>query len=412
MRNYDTLTAALNSYAEQITQGIYFIKSREEEHFVPYGWLYQKALFVLHNLQHRGMRAGDELLFQIKDDNSEEYLYTFYACILGKIIPVPVSVSNNENSLKVFNVWKKLTNPRLITDESILAKLAQFSEAYGLADLFVEISRKVILIPEAMTEKAKGRIESCTPDDIAFIQFSSGSTGDPKGVVLTHGNLISNLEDIAERLEITGEDSMFNWMPLTHDMGLILFHLTPMLSGIRQYHLPTSLFIRNPVLWIDKLNQHQITITAAPNFGLQLLLNILKRKEYEWDLSCIRRVLTGAEPISVDVIAEFNAKMARYGLPNSSMCPAYGLAEACVAVTIPCADASWEYVYVDRDSLGMNQPVILLAETEKHRTGVKLAVEGSSLRRCEVRITADSGEVLGEGVVGHIQISGPNVTKG
>lgn len=411
MKTFNTLTELICSFDDTTKEGVRFIRNREEERFITYRELYKKALFVLYNLQSKGLRAGDELLFQIKDENNEEFVYIFWACILGKIIPVPVSVVGNDNVMKVFMVWEKLNNPKMITDNKILENINKFASANGLEEKYEAIRQNVMFLNEIMDETGEGKVQYSDPQDIAFIQFSSGSTGDPKGVVLTHKNLITNIEDMRDALKITKGDSLLNWMPLTHDMGLIVCHLTPTICGINHYHIPTSTFIKNTILWFEKVNQYRVTILGTTNFGLRLFLDFLGDKELDWNFDCVRKIMNGAEPISIDITKEFLNRMKKYGLKTNSIYPVYGLAEACAGVAFPSAEDDWEYVYVKRESVGLYKKVIEIEENSGE-IGVMFAVEGPNIRRCKLRIVDKNGKVLEEGVIGHIQISGDNVTKG
>jgi acyl-CoA synthetase (AMP-forming)/AMP-acid ligase II/acyl carrier protein len=411
MNRFNTFTDMICNLDNNLTEGIRFIKKSEEDTFISYRNLYKKALYVLHNLQNNGLNKNNELLFQIRDDSLEEYICIFWACILGRIIPVPVSIAGNDNMNKVFNVWDKLSEAKIVADEKTIESLNQFACKNGLEERFNEIRENTLFLSNMMVEEQEGKIVPSSPDDIALVQFSSGSTGDPKGVVLTHRNLITNASDIIDRLGLTKKDSQLNWMPLTHDMGLIGFHLIPFVAGINQYHIPTSLFIRNPLLWMESVNRSRATLIASPNFGFKFFLMHLKEKEFDWDLSCVRLLMNGAEPISVDIFMSFLDRMKRYGLSSNSMFPVYGLAEACVAVSIPTAENSCKYIYVDRDSLSTGKKVVELDASENCK-GVKLAVEGNCLRSCNLRIVDGNDSVLEDGVVGNIQICGKNVTSG
>lgn len=411
MDNYATLTQKLIEHKNNKDIGIYFINGEKEEKFLSYADLYNNAVHILYNLQCKGVKAGDELIFQIKDEYNYTFLQIFWACLLGKIVPVPLAASSNDNGLKLFYVLKILKNPKVILDMKTFEGIKKFAVKNYLENEFEYISNNSFLIDEVTKKNDKGIIENCKTDDVAFIQFTSGTTDKSKGVVLTHKNLITNINGIISSACMSEKDIMLSWMPLIHDMGMIGFHLVPLYKNMNQYNIPTASFVRNPTLWMKKVNEHRATLLGASNFGLRYFLDHIKGKEFtEWDLSCIRKVFNGAEAISISLIDDFVDKLNLYGLKKLSMYPVYGMAEASLAVTFPLPDEEYSYVNVKRESLGIGNEVIELSDTNSP-SSIKLVEEGYPLNGCSIKIVDDFGNELNEKKVGHIQISGDNVTK-
>lgn len=225
-------------------KGITFIDGGNTEVFLSYGQLYNSSLKALHNLQEMGLKPGNELVFQI--DSNRTFIIVFWACILGGIIPVPLSVGQNEeHKKKLFNIWPVLNNPYLVIHADNLKRLTELAEK-DYENLFADIAGRIINETVVLAEGPDGKIHDVKENDIAFIQFSSGSTGNPKGVMVTHKNLVTNINAISKAGSYTTNDAMISWMPLTHDMGLIGFHLNPLFAGMNQYLIPTNLFIRRP----------------------------------------------------------------------------------------------------------------------------------------------------------------------
>jgi surfactin family lipopeptide synthetase A len=224
---YKNLVEVILDKQEQVNKGVTFIEGDEEERFISYRHLYEKALTFLYHLQNKGLKPGDELVFQV--DNNFQFILIFWACLLGHIIPVPVTTAANDRfKSKLFSIWKSLNNPYLITFKKHLEKLELFAGEDNLGNTFNRIKRNTILLNEIEESGKQGKIYYPGESDIAFIQFSSGSTSQSKGVVLTHKNLMTNLKAIIKGLQPPAAgDRFFSWMPLTHDMGLIGFHLAP-----------------------------------------------------------------------------------------------------------------------------------------------------------------------------------------
>lgn len=390
--------------------GITYI-DRESDKFVSYGELYSKALKVLYNLQSKGLKPGQELVFQLEDN--ESFVNIFWACMLGGIIPVPVPIGiAEEHRLRLFKIFNILREPWLITSGRIYGKIEEYMQDRGLQELRRKLDKRTVLAEEIYEKDGVGSLYNSQPGDTAFIQFSSGSTGEPKGVILTHENLLVNMRAIDAGAGLTGNDSCIGWMPLTHDMGLIAFHLTPVFAGINQYIMPTMLFMTDPLKWLDKADQYRISILASPNFGYKHFLGFLSQAGNKaWELSCIRLFINGAEPISAGLSNEFFSAMSRFGLKKETAFQVYGMAEACVAVTFSPLGEGLVPVPVHRDKLAMGQPVEVLADMED--TAALIFVDlGFAVEGCSVRICDDDDRTLGAGLIGNIQIKGGNVTSG
>ncbi|MCY8823355.1 non-ribosomal peptide synthetase [Bacillus atrophaeus] len=410
MSKKSTLTEAIQSLHDEVNKGITFINGDQKEEKVSYKELYEKAQMVLYQLQTKGMKPGDELVLQIKDN--KKFVTVFWACLLGKIIPVPLSIGeNNEYKTKLLNIWNILNDPYIIADEEVLHKLRVFAEENTCLSELEDIEKKAFLMEDINFPSSLGRIYKTKPNDLAFIQFSSGSTGDPKGVVLKHVNVITNLYAIANCAGWKSEDRILCWMPLTHDMGLIGCHLTPLLNCMDQYHMPTNLFIRRPSLWMKKASEHRIAILQSPNFGYKFFLSYFKPKMAEsWDLSSIKQVMNGAEPISYDICKMFMEEMGEYGFKQNSMFTVYGLAEATVGVSFPKPEEDVVPLYVDREQLKVGEKICEVSSN--HPRSICFVDEGYPIDDCYVRICDDNDLEVDEEIVGHIHISGKNVMSG
>ena len=416
MFKYKNLVEAIQSISKVEDRGIFFINDSSNDTFVSYSQLYRKALGVLKNLLSEGLTSGDELVFQVQEN--EHYIYLFWACLLGGIVPAPVSIGNNdEHRFKLFKILDILERPNLLIDSKSISTLSQFCLDNNIEEKFDKIFQKTIYIDDIIksggSESESEEIAVAVPDanKTAFIQFSSGSTGDPKGVVLTHENLIANTTACINGGEITKSDSFFSWLPLTHDMGIIGFHLTPIVVQANQYIMQTRLFVKSPILWIKKAQQYKASILGSPNFGYSYFLSKFSSEIAEgWDLSNIRLIFNGAEPISQKLCKEFLNTLSEYGLKKTSMFPVYGMAEACLAVAFPKVGEVFETVWVDRSCLGIGNCVRELDQNDSN--ALSFVEEGYAVDFCNLRICDDNDQILGDRVVGQIHIKGINVTRG
>ncbi|MEM7548045.1 MAG: non-ribosomal peptide synthetase [Bacteroidota bacterium] len=406
--NYTTLTEAFldNNSSDH---GIFHVEGEEKENFISYSNLQERAKGLLGLFQRKGIRAGSQLIISVT--KNEQFIDSFWASILGRITPVPVAFGiSDEHRAKIFRIFEKLDEPFIFLESANLKRLGAFAEKNGLESQFKKLSERSVIVDEIEDLSQQGSIEQATPEDIAFIQFSSGSTSEPKGVVLTHENVITNVLDILSGIHVTQEDSTISWMPLTHDMGLIGFHLCELVQGINQTLLPTELFIRRPLLWMQLASEKKITVTCSPNFGYKHFLKAYSPEKLNGaDLSSIRVIFNGAEPISTDICDQFLDTLEANGLNKNAMFPVYGLAEASLAVTFPQVSTGVRTLSLNPLKLGVGDEVELVGD---HQNSISYVIEGKPIRNTEVQITNTQGEKLSEDTIGQVEIRGKNVTKG
>jgi len=334
------------------------------------------------------------------------------ACLFGGIVPVPVAIGiSDEHRAKLVRIFDKLNKPHLYTDQSQYQRITDYIQSKGRVFSLENLHKKTVLVDQINDITTPGELADIGLDDTAFIQFSSGSTSEPKGVVLTHRNLMTNIKDIGERDQINPQDVGLSWMPLTHDMGLIGFHLLLLFHEASHCIMPVDLFSRRPLLWLLKAAEHGATVLNSPNFGYKHFLKVYKPEKFQdIDLSSIRMIYNGAEPISVDLYQEFLQTMEVYGLKPTAMHTVYGLAEASVAVALPHPGVLARHVKLDRHKIKIGDKVVFLAG--KGPDALQFAIEGPPVNECFIRIIDEKNAILDEEYVGEILIKGNNVTAG
>jgi acyl-CoA synthetase (AMP-forming)/AMP-acid ligase II/aryl carrier-like protein len=394
----------------KVDRAITYVDGENSERRVSYGELYTRALGILHHLQALGAQRGDKLIVFL--NNNEQFLDGFWAAICGGIVPVPLAVGiSDEHRHKLLRVARKLGKPFLYTDAKTLERLAALAGQVGETALFEDLKTRTFLV-ESVTDISKpGKLYHPAADDLAFIQFSSGSTSEPKGVMLTHGNLIANSDGATLVDKYNREDVSLSWMPLTHDMGLIGFFMMQFANHAHINLMPTDLFVRRPLLWLQMASKKRVTITCSPNFGYRHFLKVLDDRRLEnVDLSSIRAIYNGAEPISVELCNEFMSKLAYTGLKRQSMFPVYGMAEASLAVAFPEPGSDYRWIRVNRHKLGIGASIEL--NPAESRDVLELMSVGRAVPNIELRIADDNRAAISDGRVGHILISGASVTRG
>lgn len=399
------------------------VEGQDRERVLAYRDLPARAAARWATLHASGAVAGEALIILTEDRIA--FVELFWAATLGGLIPVPVAGGiSDEHRLKLFRIATRLQRPWLVTEAASAERLTRFAEANpdAVPAGTVEALRERTRLLDEYSDQDAGARESESgpvpvpvpvpehvpdPDDVALVQFSSGSTSAPKGVVLTHRNLLTNLDGIVSGMALRAGDAMLSWMPLTHDMGLIGFHLTPLIGDIEQVLMPTDVFVRRPMLWLDAASRHGTTILCSPNFGYEHLLKSFKPERLAGiDLSAVRLVFNGAEPISAPLIERFNAAMAPANLSPVAMFPVYGLAEASLAVSFPEMGAPVQVRHLSRDALGIGARVAADAD------GAAFVAVGRPIEHVRVRLADERGQTLSEARVGRVLISGGNVTSG
>jgi 1-acyl-sn-glycerol-3-phosphate acyltransferase len=277
-----------------------------------------------------------------------------------------------------------------------------------LVKLQVESLRDVVSV-EAMSG-ASGEGPSVPPADTALIQYTSGSTGDPKGVVLSHGNLLANIRAMGSAMNAGPKDVFVSWLPLYHDMGLIGAWLGSLYYAAPLVVMSPLTFLVRPEQWLWAIHRHRASLSASPNFGYGLCLNRIPDEAIEGvDLSSLRMVFNGAEAVSPDIIRKFTARFAKYAFKPEALVPVYGLAENSVGLSFPARVRAPVIDRVDRAALGERGRAVPVGEGDP--AALEVVACGRALPGHEIRIVGPTGE-LGEREEGRLQFRGPSATKG
>ncbi len=355
-------------------------------------------------LRAAGVEHGD-VVGLLCPNTSEFFHVLFGGTRLGcAIAPLPVPVSMR-------NIDGYVARLQRIVSTASMKHLVMSEQFAGFADVLRPRLPGVQLLDAAALRRAGGRTyESVSASDLAIVQFTSGSTSAPKGVQLSHANVLSGVESITRGIEVNPQDSGGFWLPLFHDMGLFA-SLTALLNGRPSTIWSPVDFIKNPGRWLRRFSETGATISAGPNFGYDYLVAAVAADEaYGIDLSRWRIAFNGAESIADDSIATFLDRFAPSGFRPTSMFPVYGMAEATLAVTFPPLLRAPVFDYVDRAALsdGLVVPARAGAAGTKAVANVGRAVPGMSVR---VSDTVDGSELQADRV-GQIEIRGDAVTAG
>lgn len=265
----------------------------------------------------------------------------------------------------------------------------------------------VLTAEDAAAAAELGTLPSIGGGDLALLQYTSGTTGHPKGVAITHRALVSNAFAIHNGLAIGASDVGVSWLPMFHDMGLIGVLVTALCHPYPVHVMPPESFVMQPRRWLERISSVRGTISASPNFGYELCVRRGGEPDAV-DLTRWRAALSGAEPVHASTIARFSARFDRAGFARSRFMPVYGLAESTLAVTFPALDRTLETLPVERASLTRDQTVSGSAAPDAHHAvSVGAPVAGTT-----VRVTNESGGTLPTRVVGEIRVRGASLMEG
>ena len=373
-----------------------------------YGQLATVAASVAARLQHNGLRRGDSVAVMLP--TGADYFGVFLGILVAGGVPVPIYPPARPAGLE-----DHLRRQVHILENSQATFLVTVPAARLAARLMRPLvpSLQAILSPEdlcAGSADAPMRPD-VSADDTALIQFTSGSTGNPKGVVLTHRHLLANIRAMGRAAEVTSADVLVSWLPLYHDMGLIAAWLASLYFGFELVVMPPTAFLARPLRWLRAVQVYGGTLSASPNFGYELSLRHVGDEELRGlDLSSWRVAFNGAEPVSPETIRRFAERFGPCGFRPDVMTPVFGLAEAGVGLTFPPMHRGPVVDAVDRLRLirtGSAEPI-----TDDGATSVRFVSCGRPLPGYQVRVVDAAGKELPERHEGRIEFTGPSATPG
>jgi fatty-acyl-CoA synthase len=406
-----TLVDAVKALRHQNDKGFVFVRSDGTERFCSFQEIDAEATRRGAHFAARGIEKGDRVAIVVPDP--DEFVLSFLGAIYAGGVPVPMYPQLSFKNVETYHdTVAHIVNASKAKLLLTTAAMRQFIDPV----LPRAESLREVVGTDALAAPAPGVLDvKLTPDDLCFLQFTSGSTSRPKGVMVTHGNLAANSE--AFMIHGLGKDSKVDkgvsWLPLFHDMGLIGFVIGPLFTDIPVVFLPTANFVRAPRVWLDAIHRHRGTITYAPNFAYQLVSKRVKEKDLQGlDLSCIRIAGCGAEPIQARTLREFQEKLAPAKFNPKAYIPSYGMAEATLAITFVQHGTGFSTESVDAKELTHGKAVTKAPSGPDDASVQELVCCGHSFPGHEVAIVDENGKRLGDGQVGQIITTGPSICQG
>ena len=372
-----------------------------------YRQLWQGAQQVAAGLQQSGVQSGEAVVIMLP--TGRDYFFSFFGILLTGAIPVPIYPPVRRSQLE-----DHLHRHSGILNNCVATLLITMPEAKVVARLLksqVLSLREVVTVKDLCSVSASYLRPSINPDDVAFLQYTSGSTGNPKGVVLTHSNLLANIRAMGKAVAASPDDVFVSWLPLYHDMGLIGAWLGSMYFAMLLVVMSPLSFLSRPERWLWAIHQFRGTLSASPNFGFEFCLLRLEDETIAGlDLSSWRLAFNGAEPVSADSIDGFIRRFQAFGFKAEAMMPVYGLAESSVGLAFPPLHRKPVIDKIKRDVFSHSGQAIPAEPADKN--ALHFVACGHALSGHQIRIVDTNGKELSERQQGGLQFRGPSVTSG
>src|SRR5262245_61765705 len=378
-----------------------------EETRLTYGDLARDMEAVAGGLQREGLEPRQVVAIMLP--TGREFFAAYYGVLAAGGIPVPIYPP-----LRLAQLADHVRRQAGILQSAVARMLITVRDAKPVGSLLrgqVPSLARVVTVDDLRAHDARPVRVPVKAEDIAFIQYTSGSTGNPKGVVLTHANLLANVRAMVRATGATSTDVFVSWLPLYHDMGLIGAWSCPRSGRLPLVVMSPLPFLSRPARWLWAIHRYRGTISAGPIFAYELAASRIDERELEGlDLASWKWAFNGAEPVSAETMARFAARFARYGFDPNTLAPVYGLAECGLDLAFPPGRRGVLVDRIDRERLAAAR--IATPAREGAADAVGIVACGRPLAGYEMRIADGAGHELPERHVGRVEFKGPSATSG
>ncbi len=405
--DFDTLHEGLD-YAAQGSAGLNFYAPRGGlEDTLTYGELQTRAKVVGRCLIKAGLSRGERV--GVIAETKAAFIGVFFGCQYAGLVPCPMPYSMYIGGRDAY--VERIAG--LINSASCAAVVAPDDLQSHVGEAAAKTDARLVLTHDELRAIFDEGVELVpfAADDVAYIQYSSGSTSNPKGVLITQKAAMSNVSRILKfGMGIQDGDRAFSWLPLYHDMGLVGFLLSPAMGQVTVDYLATPAFARRPALWLKLMSDNRCTIAYSPSFGYDLSSRRVNGNAKDLDLSAWRIAGIGGDMVRPDVLMDFSERMSVAGFDAKAFLPSYGMAESTLAITFTDLDKPIRVDCVDRLQYKLHRKAVPAQNLDENSRIFVVCGKPIPDHRLEVR--NDSGKVLGEREIGHILISGPSLMSG
>ena len=404
-----TLTEALEYHVEHQPERLTVFMYEEQKEFpLSYRALWDGAMGYAAHLTRAGLLHGQMVAIMLP--TCKEYLYSFYGVLLAGGVPVPLYPPARLTTIE--DHMKRHVGILKSAGATIMITIPEAKPLAYLLRAQVE-SLNFILTPQEISSTQGKNFNPVhgKPGETGFLQYTSGSTGNPKGVVLSHANLMANVRAMGAAVSANPEDVFVSWLPLYHDLGLIGANFASLALGFPTVLMSPLAFLSRPSSWMRAIHRHRGTMSGGPNFAFELCLRRIPDEEMEGiDLSSWRFAFNAAEPVSPDTILQFEKHFGRFGLRKNCLSPSYGLAESSVGVAITVPGTPWRADRLDRERFTRSGEAV---EAVPEDASPLIVIGcGTPIPGHDIRVVDSAGQELPDRQEGHLQFRGPSSTSG
>jgi acyl-CoA synthetase (AMP-forming)/AMP-acid ligase II len=404
-----TLPTILQRAAQKVPgKNIFYIQLDGSEIVQSYAELLEQAERILAGLKKQGLKPQDKVIFQL--EHNQDIIPAFWGCLLGGLIPViavvPSSYAESSRSLaQLTDVWQLLEQPLIITSRVLEKSMQTQSQTHPLKNA------RLGLIETLRNNKPDKNYYQAQPDEVAFFNLTSGSTGVPKCIMLTHRNILSRARGTNELCQHSKDDIILNWLPFDHIGSISDWHLRAVDIGCKLVYAPKEYVLAQPLVWLSLIDKYRVTHSWAPNFAYSLINDTIKSVyQKNWDLSCVKSLLTAGESISIKIVQDFLKNLAPYQLNQTAISTAFGMAEMGSGITYFQATNTTplKFFSVDRRALAGS----LVHVNPDNPNSIIFMSLGSVIGGVSIRIVDDENNLLPSETIGHFQVKGAAVSPG
>ena len=373
-----------------------------EEASLRFSELDRRARGIALELERRGL-AGQRALLLFAP--GLEFIPAFLGCLYARVVAVPMNPPRNERAaVTAESIVAHAQAALILTDRAGLEAPWRRASCFAAVEALATDSL-------APCDAQVWNPASISPDELAILQYTTGSTGSPKGVQISHRNLIRNEQMIATGFGNGAREVYVSWLPLFHDMGLIGNILQPLYLGVPSYLMAPSAFVQQPFRWLQAMSRYRATVTGGPDFGYELCVQRVRPEQVaELDLGCWALAYNGAEPVRARTMEDFVAKFAPAGFRREAFHPCYGLAEATLYVT--GGQREEPFVSLELDARALTQHRVVLAREDSPRRQTLVGCGRPQLDQRLLIVDPRTRRPLAEGLVGELWLQGSNISRG
>ncbi len=409
LAGFKTIAEGLDYAALGLTGFNFYSAKGVLSHVLTFAELRSRALATARKLVSAGLKRGDRVA--VIAETGPEFMAVFFGCQFAGLVPCPMPYTmyiggRDAYVDRVTGMLRAAAACAVVTSSDLEGHILAGAAGAGVEKVLTHEALQGL--PESLI-----KLEAFGPDDVAYIQYSSGSTSEPKGVLITQKAIMANTQGILrDGLRVTKSDRAFSWLPLYHDMGLVGFCLAPMMGQVSVDYISTPSFARRPALWLRLMSENRSTVSFSPSFGYDLAARRINGEAVTLDLSNWRAAGIGGDMVRADVLKQFSDTLSVSGFDQNAFMPSYGMAESTLAVSFSDVSQPIRIDTIDKLTFKLSGRAVPALGTQDKEAVRSFVVCGKPLPGHEVVVRGDMGSLLKDREIGHIFVKGPSLMSG